>query len=147
MFPWLSGLFKGKADEIVKTTFEGLDNMFTSKEEKMAFELKKSEQINKHLESIMNDTTKQLELVLADRQSAREMFKINSSLQKVYALSFLFAYIILAFGTIYLLVANAAKVPDNVQVLIASTFGAMSVKVSTITDFLFGSGIDNSKKP
>lgn len=101
----------------------------------------------KHLEIMQQDATHQLELVLADKQSARDMYKANSSLQKIYALTYLAIYVILSCIILYeIFTPIALTIPSWGVQFIATLFGAMTMKLGTITDFLFGSGMDSTKK-
>jgi hypothetical protein len=77
-----------------------------------------------------------------DRESARDLYKTDSGLQKLYAMTFLIAYIGLTVVILAMLVAvgfYSISLPEWATLLIGSIFGAMSTKVSTITDFFFGS--------
>lgn len=81
-------------------------------------------------------------LEIEDRKSAREMYSHNNILQKIYALAFLAAYIIITLAVIimiYNITVKKVHVPDWAIGTISTLFGGMSMKVSTINDFLFGS--------
>lgn len=81
-------------------------------------------------------------LEIDDRKDARAMYSNNNQLQKVYALVFLSAYVLLTLSVILMIYNTAAKavhVPDWAIGTISTLFGGMSMKVSTINDFLFGS--------
>lgn len=77
------------------------------------------------------------------------MFKANSTLQKIYAIVFLTAYVILSllmiFG-IYEIAVEKIEISDWGIGFVSSIFGAMSIKVGTVTDFLFGSSMPGDKK-
>lgn len=88
--------------------------------------------------------------VIRDKSSARDMYKADSSLQKIFALVFLVAYIFLT-GVMFWMVFWSSK--DSVSLsdfgitTISTLFGAMSAKINTIIDFLFGASVtDNSSK-
>lgn len=87
---------------------------------------------------------------LKDRQSAREMYGKDNSLQKVYALSFLGGYMIITIALLVVVVGwvgwAKVEVPEWASLLVGSIFGAMSTKVSTITDFFFGSSQGSQNK-
>lgn len=109
----------------IKAITEGIDTIFTSKEEK--------QQLINELEA-MN---------LRDRDSARDMYKSDSSLQKWFAAVFLGGYMLLIGGMIYYIFtistgADESNLPEWAVAFLSTIFGAMSAKVSTITDFLFG---------
>lgn len=139
---FLTKLFSGGAKEIISSVGSALDGLITSKEELAAAKLEIEKEVNRHIEALSGSANKELELVLSDRQNAREMFKANSHLQKIYAIVFLSAYVGLTAGMCFMVYKIAV---DNIHIadwaigFTSSIWGAMSTKVSTITDFLFGS--------
>ncbi len=85
-----------------------------------------------------------------DRESARRMYDKDSSLQKIFALMFLGGYLTVSGFLIYaIFFSDKFKGMENWEVALVSTvFTAMSTKVNTICDFLFGgskSGDDSSR--
>lgn len=146
--PGLKDIFKAGAEKVVKAVGDAFDQNFTSKEEKEAAKLAAIQEANRHLEELMNDTTEQMRLVLSDKQNAREMFKVNSSLQKIYAIVFLAAYVILSGAMcymIYVIAIHKVELPDWGIGFISTIWGAMSMKVGTVTDFLFGASMTPDK--
>jgi hypothetical protein len=87
---------------------------------------------------------------LENTANARDMYKKDSSLQKVFAIVFLTGYLLLT-GFIIYAIFFSGVFQDMVNwevALISTIFTAMSTKVNTITDFLFGgsqSGDDSAK--
>lgn len=82
------------------------------------------------------------ELAIKDRDSARKMYEDDSSLQKIYALVFLVSYMALIVAMLIFIfkisdVVNIV-IPEWAVAFLSSLFGAMTAKISTITDFLFG---------
>lgn len=76
---------------------------------------------------------------LEDRQHARETMKSNPFLHNIFAITFLVAYIALTAYIFYLFSRGTLKdMPAHEIAFMSSTFGAMSMKVGTITDFLYG---------
>lgn len=71
MFSWLTKLFAGKGAEITDTVMKGLDELLTSSEEKIKLKLEIEKEVNRHLESVAVDITKQYELQLKDVSDAR----------------------------------------------------------------------------
>lgn len=145
----IGGLFKKGGAKLIEVVGDALDKNITNKEERDAAKLAFSQEANRHLEAIGDDFNKQLELILQDRQSAREMFKANSTLQKVYAFVFLGAYVCLSGVMIYMIYHIAAvdvKIPEWGIGFVSTIWGAMSTKVGTVTDFLFGSSMPGDKK-
>jgi hypothetical protein len=145
MNPFLAKLFAGKAKDIAGTIFDGLDKVFTSKEEKAAAQLLAEQEVNRHIEAIIEQGNKELELVLQDKQSAREMYKANSTLQKIFAITFLAMYTVLAIIILWNILAYTREgkfvISEFGSMFISTLFGGMSAKLSTIVDFLFGSGM------
>lgn len=137
---FLKNIFSGGSgvNDVLKTGKDIIDEIFTTKEEKAAAYQK------------LFDST------LADKQSARSMYEKDNILQKIYALVFLVAYIALTWvmiDMVYKLSANQVTMSEFGNTFISTIWGGMSTKVSTITDFLFGSSqgshmkdILNSKK-
>lgn len=145
----LKGIFKAGAKEVIDSIGNALDKNLTNKEEREAAKLAVQAEINRHLEVLAADSTKQMELVLSDKQNAREMFKVNSSLQKIYAIVFLAAYVLLSGAMCYMIyVISVQKIdlPDWGIGFISTIWGAMSMKVGTVTDFLFGASMTPEKK-
>ena len=74
----LKGIISGKGPELVKAVGEGLDNLFTSKEEKAILDNKRveidnllAEKIMTHEENMENLVIKKTEIYLSDTQDAR----------------------------------------------------------------------------
>ena len=76
-----------------------------------------------------------------DRINAREMYKADSQLQKWYALVFLIIFI-LALAGMMLIIAyftiREVEAPDWAIAFLSTIFGTLSMKLGTVTDFLFG---------
>lgn len=82
-----------------------------------------------------------------DRANARNLYGQDSVVQKVYALVFLIAYICLTgYFIFWAFNHNTMELTDFQVSLISSVWGAMSAKVSTVTDFFFGSSDQKSEK-
>lgn len=136
---WLKDAFGGSAKEIITGLGDTADRFIQTKEEKAEFQLKlmEAEMSMKRLEMDAEmEYTK-------DRQSAREMYMKDSSLQKVFAIVFLVFYCVISLGMIAMIISMAffkaeISLPDWGVMLITSVFTGMSVKVNTIVDFLFG---------
>jgi len=147
--PSLKDIFSKGAEKLVTAVGNAFDQNFSSKEEKEAAKLALVQEVNRHTESLMNDATEQMRLVLSDKQNAREMFKFNSGLQKIYAIVFLSFYIVLSSVMIYMIYIIAV---DKITIaewgigFISTIWGAMSTKVGTVTDFLFGASMTPERK-
>lgn len=80
-----------------------------------------------------------LDKALEDRKSARDTMKQNPFLHNVFAITFLISYVGLTAYIFYLFsIGSFTEMPAHEIAFMSSTFGAMSMKVGTITDFLFG---------
>jgi hypothetical protein len=144
----LKGLFSKDIEKAATAIGDAFDKNFTSKEEREIQKLEALKELNRHLEVSIMDATKQLELILSDKQSAREMYKANSSLQKIYAIVFLIAYVVMSGAMCYAIfhLNGNIKLPDWGIGFISTIWGAMSMKVGTVTDFLFGASMTPDKK-
>ena len=136
---WIAEAIGGSAGEIIGGVKDTIDEFHLSGEEKQVFELKMREvdlQFKKLSMEMEMSYTK-------DRQSARDMYMNDSSLQKIFAIVFLVSYVLISAGMIAMVISMAfygtkVELPDWGVMLISSVFTAMSSKVSSITDFLFG---------
>jgi hypothetical protein len=136
---WLGDLIGNSAGEIINSITDGVDKFVTSDKEKQELALMKSAAELKF---------KQLEFdaenaYIQDRQSARNMYMKDSSLQKIFAIVFLVFYCVISMGMIGMVISMAffsktIPLPEWGVMLITSVFTGMSVKVNTIVDFLFG---------
>lgn len=95
--------------------------------------LSKSERLKHQSES--------LERNAKDRVNARDMYNADATLQKWFALTFVVLYIIVIVIMILAITHFAIKkvdIPDWAIVFFTTIFTGISMKVATITDFLFG---------
>lgn len=122
----------GTGNSVVKDVLEGIDKLTTSAAEK--------EELRQ----------KALNIYLDDVKSARQMYMTDSWLQKVFAMVFLIAYlvltIILIWGLWVYVKAGSIEAPEWVVAFISSLWGGLSAKLNTIVDFLFGSSKGSQDK-
>jgi hypothetical protein len=143
---WIGKLIGGGASGIIESVGGTAKKFITTEADRQAFDLalKAAELDARRL--VMEAEGK----YFADRASARDMYKHDSSLQKIFAITFLVGYISLTSLMLYLVVgwigAKAVEIPDWAVALISTIYGAMSSKVNTITDFLFGSSQGSREK-
>lgn len=129
----------GGASDIITGIGDAADKFIYTKEEKAEFKLKVLD-----YEMQMKKLVMQGEQEFAkDRQSAREMYMKDSSLQKIFAIVFLIGYIGLSATMVFIVFGffniGIGGTLDSFQAsLISMVFTAMSTKINTITDFLFG---------
>ncbi len=137
-----SGGLKGLGDSAKGIIAQVAENKMTVAEADILLE----KELNRHAEVMEANTIKEIELVLSDKQNAREMFKANSNLQKIYALAFLIGYILLSSGMIYMIFnLGDYHMPEWGIGMLSTIWGAMSMKVGTVTDFLFGASMSPEK--
>jgi hypothetical protein len=89
------------------------------------------------------------ELELKDKADAREMYKEDNGLQKVFAITFLSCYILLTILMLYgfyQVAINEVKIQNFVVAFVTSVYTGMSMKVNTIVEFLFGSSLSTKQK-
>lgn len=136
---WIADTFAKSSSDIITSLADTADRFITTGEDKQAFKM----QI---MEAEMKMKRLQMEaenIYIGDRQNARAMYEKDSSLQKIFAIVFLVFYCLITAGMIAMVIAMAffetkIDLPQWGVMLISSSFTAMSTKVATITDFLFG---------
>lgn len=146
---WIAEKLGGSIPEIMNSVKDTVDEFHLSGEEKQQFSLKMRETDLKFQKLGMEME----EMYIKDRQSARAMYMEDSSLQKIFALVFLVGYILLSIAMVIIVfgffgVGVGSNMEPFQASLISMVFTAMSVKINTITDFLFGGskGKDDSDK-
>ncbi len=135
---WLGELIGNSGSQIIDSVTNGVDKFVTTDEDRREFELLKGE-----LRLKVDTLAQKAELAyLQDRQSARAMYEKDSSLQKAFALVFLVGYLLMSGLMVWMVIgwlaASQTEVPPWAISLITAVFTAMSTKVNTIVDFLFG---------
>ena len=122
MFKLLKGLFgKSEGDGLAKGVADIVDRFVDTKEDKREFfkELYKME--------------------ASEKANARAMYGADNVMQKIYAITFLLAYLALTAWLIYAIINGSIEQVNQFETgLIGSIWGAMTSKVNTITDFFFG---------
>src|SRR6056297_1675346 len=122
MLKLLKGLFsKGEGQGMLKDVADVVDRWVDTKEDKREFfkELYKME--------------------ASEKANARAMYGADNVMQKIYAITFLVAYLALTAWLIYAIINGSIEQVNQFETgLIGSIWGAMTSKVNTITDFFFG---------
>ena len=135
---WLTDTFAKSSKDIITGLGDVADRFIQTKDEKAEFQLKMKE-ADMDLKRLMMDAE---EMFMKDRQSARELYKHDSMLQKVFGIVFLVGYVFLSAAMVLIVLGIfGVKVPEINAFqasIISMVFTAMSTKVNTITDFLFG---------
>jgi Na+/glutamate symporter len=105
------------------------------KDEKAAILLKEYDKYLKEFE------LEAMELEIQDRANARELYIKDASLQKYFALTFLVTYVALTAVTLvgtYYVSLDKIEIPAYLLSFVSAIFGGITMKIGTITDFLFG---------
>jgi hypothetical protein len=136
---WLRDLIGNTAGEVVDSVGNTVDRFIHTGEEKAQWELAKQELQLKFRQLEMEADNR----LLKDRVSAREMYEKDSGLQKLFAIIFLGGYLVISGLLVWLVMSFLSEAvefeaPAWLVSLISTVFGAMSAKVNTIVDFLFG---------
>jgi hypothetical protein len=136
---WLRDIFSKKTGGLIKDLGDTVGQFIHTGEEKAAFELKMRE-MELEFEKLALEAEYK---IFEDRAAARKMYATNSTLQEIYALSFLVGYFIIVILLLFLIMNDLTQwteitLPTWVITLIGTIFGTMSSKVNTIIDFFFG---------
>lgn len=146
----LKDIFSKGASVLVEKVGEAFNKNFTNQEEKATAALELQREINRSIEALVADATKQIELENADRDSAREM---NSRVQESAAASWLsknVAYIIdlTLLGGFFFMLAIIAyhAVPESNKELFYTSFGALIMYLGTCITFHRGTSKGSEDK-
>ena len=97
-----------------------IDEIFTSKEEKL-------------------EAKKELfRLAISDKDSARKMYSLDSTLQKVFSIFFLLSWVSLTVLILNYFIFEKVDLLDWQIAFVSTIYGGISTKLGTIVDFLFG---------
>jgi hypothetical protein len=108
-----------------------IDEVVTTDEERI--------QLKQQFEKVVKNHEKDMfALEVKDRESAREIYKDDATIQKILAIIFTVAYFFLSYTMFKYFVLNTIQLSDYEIGFISTVFGAMSSKVNTIIDFFFG---------
>jgi hypothetical protein len=120
-------LLKGGTAEVIKEGTKLIDEIFTTKEEKL-------------------EAKKELfKLAISDKDSARKMYEFDSTLQKIFAMFFLFAWVFLTVLILNYFVFKKVDLLDWQIAFVSTIYGGISTKLGTIVDFLFGGSSASEK--
>tara|TARA_R100000805_G_C3599451_1_gene100230 strand:+ start:631 stop:1038 length:408 start_codon:yes stop_codon:yes gene_type:complete len=108
-----------------------VDNLSTTKEEKMELKIEMDKVLRNHQQSMY-------QLEVEDRKSARNMYQDDSQIQKILATIFTIAYFVLSFILARYFILGDVNLGEFEISFISTLFGAMSAKCNTIIDFFFG---------
>jgi uncharacterized membrane protein (DUF106 family) len=136
----IAKIFGGGAKEVIGAVGGVLDNLITNKEELALAKLEAEKEINRAFEAIQANATKQYEIEVQDRSSARtretEFVKATGHID--YLMWFLAISAILIFGyMVYRVIDNS--VPESNRELIFHIFGIVEGVLLSIFSYYFGS--------
>lgn len=137
---FLTRLFGGGAKEVITSVGGVLDNLITNKEELAAAKQEAEKEINRHFETLQQNTLRELELKIQDRTTARtrETEFVKATGHMDYLMWVLaFAGLGLLFFLIYNLVVS--NLPQENKELIAHAIGIVEGVVISIYSYYFGS--------
>ena len=116
-----------------------LDEIITTDEER--------EQAKLHIKKLLLDAEREaFAKEVEDRKDARSLYKSDALIQKILASLFTAAYFGLTYIMFKYFVLHDVELSEYEIGFISTVFGAMSAKVNTIIDFLFGGSSKDSNK-
>lgn len=138
------------AANIVESVGNVADKFITTGQEKEEFKAEVAKEVNRHIEAMAAAQNSELETMMKDMDSARDM---NSRIQESDKASWLsknIAYIIdcvfvVAFILMLIMIFNKA-VPESNKELFYTGFGLLGANVSTILNFHRGTSIGSERK-
>lgn len=138
------------AANIVESVGNVADKFITTGQEKEEFKAEVQKEVNRHIEAMASAQNTELETLMKDMDSARDM---NSRIQESDKASWLsknIAYLIdcvfvVAFILMLVLIFNKA-VPESNKELFYTGFGLLGANVSTILNFHRGTSIGSERK-
>ena len=138
------------AANIVESVGNVADKFITTGQEKEEFKAEVAKEVNRHIEAMAAAQNSELETLMKDMDSARDM---NSRIQESDKASWLsknIAYLIdcvfvVAFILMLVMIFNKA-VPESNKELFYTGFGLLGANVSTILNFHRGTSIGSERK-
>lgn len=146
---FLTKLFAGGVKEVVDSVGGVLDNMITNKEELAAAKLQLEKEINRHFETIQADATKQYELELKDRDSARQMQIAALGQQDTFSKRYMYylaSFVVIA-ATLFGVMLYFVDIPEGNKRMV-EMFADVFIFAGAITviNFFFGSSKSSHDK-
>ena len=120
-------LISGGTSEVLREGTKLIDEIFTTKEEKL-------------------EAKKELfKLAITDKDSARTMYSLDSTLQKLFAMFFLLSWVLLTVLILNYFIFEKVDLLDWQIAFVSTIYGGISTKLGTIVDFLFGGSSASEK--
>lgn len=145
---FITKILGGSAEKVISSVGNVLDNLITNKEELAQVKLEAEKEINRHFESLEANATKQYELEVQDRGTARtrEADFVKSVGHMDYVLSFLVVSTVLIFSYMVYFVLSGA-IPEANRELIFHIFGVVEgAMLVNIFSYYFGSSAGSRVK-
>lgn len=136
----LKSIFSAGAEKLVTAVGNAFDQNFSTKEEKEAAKLAMLQEINRHLESVQADATKQIEMENADRASARtrESDFVKATGHIDWMQTAVGIFVMVAFiGS--LLMIGFHKLPEGSEHLMINAIGILEGLVLAVVGYYYGS--------
>lgn len=149
ILPLLKGLFAGKGSEITANVMNGLDNLFTSKEEKLQKQIEIEALVNAHIEKMAELAQSETEAYLKDMESARNMQiealkqADNFSKRFIYYFTIGLTFLTLLYDFCFFFI----QYPERNHDIINMTAGVLNTGcLVSIINFFYGSSKSSEKK-
>lgn len=146
----LSNIFSGGAKDLIGTIGNVVDSLSTSKEEKMELNIKLTEAVNKHAETMEAEATKRYEAELKDMADARnrEIQIINSDkaplINKI--IQPLLALLVLGSCFLFWYLMIFKDIPTEKETMMAGITGSLTTLSMGIIGYYFGSSTGSAAK-
>ena len=143
----LTSLFSGKAKEIATNLTDGLDKIFTSKEEKLEAQLNIEKEVNRHLEEATKAAQAEIDAYLKDTQDARASFtKIQESEHSSWMAKNITPLLTIVvtvgfFGLLFYMLKY--EIPKANERIFDIMLGSLGTAWITMVGFYFGSSISS----
>lgn len=137
---FITKLFGGGAEKVIGAVGGVLDNLITNKEELAKAKLEAEKEINRHFEAIKADATKQFELEVQDRASARvrEADFVKSTGHIDWMMTAVGILVMVCFMVTVWFVATQ-PLPEGSEHLLINAMGILEGMVMAVVGYYYGS--------
>ncbi len=150
----LDKIFSKGADAVVGSVGKAIDSIFTNDEERLAkqVEIEKvkndlTKEINRNMEAIMTDSTRQMELEIQDRSNARgrEAEFVKSTGHMDWMMTIVGILVMACFiGTVWFVATQ--KMPEGSEHLLINAMGILEGMVMAVVGYYYGSSAGSRLK-
>lgn len=141
----ISNLLSGGAANIVKSVGDIADKYIRTKEEKDQFNLEVQKEIFSQSMQQQSMILENLKVAAADRDSARKLFAVNSSMQKILGYCAVFGFFVYAMFITYLY-ATGKEISSQGNLVIGIILGYLGGFATMPYVFSFGSSAGSQQK-